>query len=128
VVFVALAGLAAVLLGGAASGETVGPGAVQPAYLRTAHLLSGAGPVDVRLTPFSAEGDMRPLPYEGALARTASYGAVDSYAPVAPGSYAVTVRLSGGAGDSEPLLSGSVTLVPGSAYTVVAGGPAGPPS
>ena len=53
-VFVALAGLAAVLLGGAASGEAVGPGAVQPAYLRTAHLLSGAGPVDVRLTPFSA--------------------------------------------------------------------------
>lgn len=125
-----LAGLLAVLavpLAGAGSAEqAVAPGGAQPAFLRTAHLLTGLGTVDVRLSPFSAEGDTRPRPADGALARTASSGAVDSYSPVAPGTYAVTVRLAeGGGSDDEPLLSGTVTLAPGLAYTVVALGPAG---
>lgn len=128
VLLATLAGVLAVLLGAAGSAPGAAPaeaGAAPAAYLRTAHLVAGAGPVDIRLTPFSAEGDLSSRPEDGALARTTSYGAVDAYAAVAPGSYAVTVRPGDSAADADPMLQSTVTLSPGHAYTVVAVGAEG---
>jgi len=89
----------------------------EPAYLRPAHLVPELGAMDVRLAPFADEGgdvaaEDRPL-----LETTAAYGAVGDYGAMPPGRYAVTLRPAGTPVSEPALLSLTVDLEAGQAYT-----------
>lgn len=90
---------------------------LEPAYLRPAHLVPDLGAMDVRLAPFADEGgdvaaEDRPL-----LETTAAYGAVGEYGAMPPGRYAVTLRPAGTPVTEPALLSLTVDLAAGQAYT-----------
>ncbi|WP_336922199.1 DUF4397 domain-containing protein [Aquipuribacter sp. SD81] len=123
--------LLAVLVAGAlaavlAPGATASAGGSAPAYLRPAHLVPELGTMDIRLTPFSAEGgdgsNTAPL-----LQTSASYGGVGDYVPLDPGRYAVGLRPAGTDPSEPPLLQLTFSLAPGQAYTVAGLGSASDP-
>lgn len=83
-------------------------------YVRLAHLSPDTPPVDVYLGPVSG-GAPRKFPAVG-------YGTVSSYLPLDVGTYSVAMRNVNAAESSPPVLSASVTVTAGGAYTVAGTG------
>jgi hypothetical protein len=96
-----------------------GPASASPGtgFLRLAHLSPNTPAVDVYLYSF---GD----PSARLVLHHVAYGTVSGYQPVAGGQYTVAMRLAGASKHSPPVLSASVAVAAGGAYTVAGMGPA----
>ncbi len=86
-------------------------------WLRLAHLSPNTPAVDVYLYSF---GD----PSARVVLRNVSYGTVSSYQRVPTGEYTVAMRTPGATAKSKPVLSTTVNVASGGAYTVAGMGPA----
>ena len=86
-------------------------------WIRLAHLSPNTPPVDVYLYSF---GD----PKAKTVLKHVAYGDVSPYMKVASGEYSVAMRAAGAKTGSPPVLSASVHIPPGAAYTVAGLGPA----
>jgi hypothetical protein len=86
-------------------------------WLRLAHLSPNAPPVDVYLYSFGQPTAMVVLKH-------VAYGTVSPYQRVVSGDYTVAMRGAGAPPRSKPVLSTSVDVAAGSAYTVAGMGPA----
>ena len=85
-------------------------------WVRLAHLSPNTPAVDVYLYSF---GD----PSAELVLHHVSYGVVSPYEPLAAGEYTVAMRAAGAAATTKPVLSASLTVAPGGAYTVAGLGP-----
>ena len=101
------------LLGAGASAASAATGT---GYLRLAHLSPNTPPVDVYLYSFGDPSAMVVLHH-------VAYGDVSPYEPVASGEYTVAMRAAGAAASSKPVLSTTIDVVSGDAYTVAGVGP-----
>ena len=90
----------------AASARTTADG-----WIRLAHLSPSTAAVDVYLYPLEGSTTKPVL-------RHVSYGSVSQFQSVAAGTYAVAMLPAGAAASTTPLVSGSVKVAPGDAYTV----------
>src|SRR6201985_3941314 len=97
----------------AASSAAAGTG-----WIRLAHLSPNTPPVDVYLYSFGNSNAKIVLHH-------VAYGEVSPYETVTAGDYSVAMRAAGAAASSQPVLSTSVTVKAGHAYT---GGGLGPKS
>jgi hypothetical protein len=104
---------AAGLLGIGASAASAATGT---GYLRLAHLSPNTPAVDVYLYSFGDPSAMVVLHHVG-------YGDVSPYQAVASGEYTVAMRAAGAAASSKPVLSTTIDVVNGDAYTVAGMGP-----
>jgi Domain of unknown function (DUF4397) len=86
-------------------------------WIRLAHLSPNTPPVDVYLYSFGNSHAMIVLHHVG-------YGAVSPYEKVTAGEYTVAMRGAGAKASSPPVLSTSVHIATGGAYTVAGMGPA----
>ena len=86
-------------------------------WIRLAHLSPNTPPVDVYLYSFGNSHAMIVLHH-------VSYGTVSPYERVAAGEYTVAMRGAGASPSSQPVLSTSVQIAAGGAYTVAGMGPA----
>jgi hypothetical protein len=86
-------------------------------WIRLAHLSPNTPPVDVYLYSF---GD----PKAKIVLKHVGYGDVSPYMKVASGEYSVAMRAAGAKPGSPPVLSTTVHIAPGAAYTVAGLGPA----
>jgi len=86
-------------------------------WIRLAHLSPNTPAVDVYLYSFGNSHAMIVLHH-------VSYGTVSPYEKVAPGEYTVAMRGAGAKASSPPVLSTSVRIADGGAYTVAGMGPA----
>src|SRR5690242_1175204 len=86
-------------------------------WIRLAHLSPNTPPVDVYLYSFGNSHAMTVLHH-------VAYGTVSPYMKVAAGEYTVAMRSLGASPSSQPVLSTSVQITPGGAYTVAGMGPA----
>jgi len=86
-------------------------------WLRLAHLSPNTPPVDVYLYSF---GD----PSARVVLKRVGYGTVSGYQRVPTGEYTVAMRMPGAAATSKPVLSTTVNVAAGDAYTVAGMGPA----
>lgn len=100
--------------GGAATAQTRAAHGV--GYLRLAHLSPNTPAVDVYLYAFGQQSAIVVL-------RHVDYGTVSPYRPVAAGEYTVAMRAAGAAPTSKPVLSATVAVAAGHAYTVAGMGP-----
>lgn len=87
------------------------------AWVRGAHLVPGLGTMTLALSPVSG-GAVPSLGDAIVLAPTASYGDVAGYQQVPQGRYAVGVWPASSPRDAEPVLTGTVDVAAGQAYTV----------
>jgi hypothetical protein len=94
-----------------ASGATSGTG-----WIRLAHLSPNTPAVDVYLYSFDNSNAMIVLHH-------VAYGTVSPYESVQAGDYSVAMRAAGASATSQPVLSTSVTIAAGHAYTVAGMGP-----
>ncbi len=94
-----------------ASSATTGTG-----WIRLAHLSPNTPPVDVYLYSFGNSNAMIVLHH-------VAYGDVSPYESVPAGDYSVAMRAAGASATSQPVLSTSVTVAAGHAYTVAGMGP-----
>jgi Domain of unknown function (DUF4397) len=94
-----------------ASSATTGTG-----WIRLAHLSPNTPAVDVYLYSFDNSNAMIVLHH-------VAYGTVSPYESVQAGDYSVAMRASGASPTSQPVLSTSVTIAAGHAYTVAGMGP-----
>src|SRR5208282_1622114 len=94
-----------------ASSATTGTG-----WVRLAHLSPDTPAVDVYLYSF---GD----PSAELVLHHVSYGTVSPYESIAAGDYTVAMRAAGAAATTKPVLSATLTVAPGGAYTVAGLGP-----
>src|SRR6266481_5978873 len=85
-------------------------------WIRLAHLSPNTPAVDVYLYSFGNSNAKIVL-------RHVAYGTVSPYEAVAAGDYSVAMRSAGAAASSQPVLSTSVTVKAGRAYTVAGMGP-----
>jgi hypothetical protein len=85
-------------------------------WLRLAHLSPNTPAVDVYLYSFGDSSAMIVLRHVG-------YGDVSPYERVPSGDYTVAMRLAGAVPESKPVLSTTVDVSPGAAYTVAGLGP-----
>jgi hypothetical protein len=85
-------------------------------WIRLAHLSPNTPPVDVYLYSFG-NSDAKIVLHHVA------YGEVSPYEAVTPGDYSVAMRAAGAPASSQPVLSTSVTVKAGHAYTVAGMGP-----
>src|SRR5450755_3301233 len=110
---IAILALALAILGyaGPAARASAGFG-----YLRLAHLSPNTPPVDVYLYSF---GDGSAT----IVLKHVSYGTVSPYERVASGEYTIAMRSAGAASASKPVLSTTVEVTSGDAYTVAGMGP-----
>ena len=111
-----LLGVSALLLGipaatAYASSATTGTG-----WIRLAHLSPNTPAVDVYLYSFGNSNAMIVLHH-------VAYGTVSPYESVPAGDYSVAMRAAGASATSQPVLSTSVTISAGHAYTVAGMGP-----
>jgi hypothetical protein len=112
-----LLGASALLLGipaaatAFASSTTSGTG-----WIRLAHLSPNTPAVDVYLYSFDDSKAMIVLHH-------VAYGTVSPYESVQAGDYSVAMRAAGASATSQPVLSTSVTIAAGHAYTVAGMGP-----
>jgi hypothetical protein len=105
-------GLAGALgLGATSAAASAGVG-----YLRLAHFSPNTPKVDVYLYSFGNPAAMVVLHGVG-------YSDVSPYESVAPGEYTVAMRLAGAVPASKPVLSTTVNVASGAAYTVAGVGP-----
>jgi Domain of unknown function (DUF4397) len=101
----------------AASAAAHAATATSAGWIRLAHLSPNTPPVDVYLYSF---GD----PKAKTVLRHVGYGDVSPYMKVASGQYSVAMRGAGAKPGSPPVLSTSVHIAAGAAYTVAGLGPA----
>ena len=94
-----------------ASSATTGTG-----WIRLAHLSPNTPAVDVYLYSFDNSKAMIVLHH-------VAYGTVSPYESVQAGDYSVAMRAAGASASSQPVLSTSVTVKTGHAYTVAGMGP-----
>jgi hypothetical protein len=94
-----------------ASSATSGTG-----WIRLAHLSPNTPAVDVYLYSFDDSNAMIVLHH-------VAYGTVSPYESVQAGDYSVAMRAAGASATSQPVLSTSVTIAAGHAYTVAGMGP-----
>jgi hypothetical protein len=94
-----------------ASSATTGTG-----WIRLAHLSPNTPAVDVYLYSFDNSDAMIVLHH-------VAYGTVSPYESVKAGDYSVAMRAAGASPSSQPVLSTSVTIAAGKAYTVAGMGP-----
>jgi Domain of unknown function (DUF4397) len=85
-------------------------------WLRLAHLSPNTPPVDVYLYAFGKSHAMIVLKH-------VAYGTVSPYERVRAGDYTVAMRAAGAKPSSKPVLSTSVDILAGHAYTVAGMGP-----
>jgi hypothetical protein len=104
---VAAGAVGAVVAASPAAAATVG-------YVRLAHLSPDTPPVDVYLGAVSG-GAPKKFPAVG-------YGTVSTYLPLEVGTYSVAMRNVNAAESTPPVLSTSVTVTAGGAYTVAGTG------
>jgi len=86
-------------------------------WIRLAHLSPNTPPVDVYLYSFGNSHAMIVLHH-------VAYGTVSPYEKVKAGEYTVAMRGADAAPSSQPVLSTSVQITPGGAFTVAGMGPA----
>src|SRR5215831_12540388 len=86
-------------------------------WIRLAHLSPNTPPVDVYLYSFGNSHAMIMIPH-------VAYGTVSPYERVKAGEYTVAMRGAGAAPSSQPVLSTSVQITAGGAFTVAGMGPA----
>jgi len=111
-------------LGTIASGVALAPATAASAaahhgdtgWIRLAHLSPNTPPVDVYLYSFGNSHAMIVL-------RHVAYGTVSPYEKVKAGEYTVAMRGAGAPASSQPVLSTSVQITPGRAFTVAGMGP-----
>ena len=109
--------LSTVALAGPAAAAVPSTTAWSGGWLRLAHFSPGTPPVDVYLYPFG--GSKAAL-----VLKHVSYGDASPYESVATGQYTVAMRLAGAAADVPPVISSTVEVQQGRAYTVAGLGPA----
>src|SRR5580692_1849175 len=97
----------------AASAATASAGT---GWVRLAHLSPNTPAVDVYLYSFGDSSAELVLHHVG-------YGVVSPYEALAAGEYTVGMRAAGAADTTKPVLSTSLTVAPGGAYTVAGLGP-----
>ena len=85
-------------------------------WIRLAHLSPNTPAVDVYLYSFGDSNAMIVLHH-------VAYGTVSPYESVQAGDYSVAMRAAGASASSQPVLSTSVTIAAGHAYTVAGLGP-----
>jgi Domain of unknown function (DUF4397) len=85
-------------------------------WVRLAHLSPNTPEVDVYLYSFGDATAQQVL-------HGVSYGTVSGYEPLAVGEYTVAMRAAGAAATSKPVLSASLDVTTGGAYTVAGLGP-----
>jgi Domain of unknown function (DUF4397) len=115
----AVLGLSLGLLGYAAPAASAAPAisaSKSIGWLRLAHLSPNTPPVDVYLYSFGNAHAMIVLKH-------VAYGTVSGYQSVKSGDYTVAMRSAGAAASSKPVLSTSVDVTAGDAYTVAGMGP-----
>jgi hypothetical protein len=86
-------------------------------WIQLTHLSPNTPPVDVYLYSF---GDPKAM----LVLKHVAYGTVSPFEKLASGEYTVAMRGAGAKPGSPPVLSTSVTITPGGAYTVAGLGPA----
>jgi hypothetical protein len=96
----------------AASAQSSGNG-----YVRLAHLSPNTPAVDVYLYSFGDSTAQLVLQH-------VAYGTVSPFEQLAAGEYTVAMRLAGAAASTQPVLSTTVSVAAGDAYTVAGMGPA----
>jgi hypothetical protein len=106
----------ALLLGVPAAVASAAPAAASTGWIRLAHLSPNTPAVDVYLYSFGNSNAHVVLHH-------VAYGDVSPYETVAPGDYSVAMRSAGANATSPPVLSTSVTVQAGHAYTVAGMGP-----
>ena len=111
-----LSAASALLLGMPAAASAASSAAAGTGWIRLAHLSPNTPPVDVYLYSFG-NSDAKIVLHHVA------YGTVSPYEAVAAGDYSVAMRSAGAAASSQPVLSTSVTVKAGHAYTVAGMGP-----
>jgi hypothetical protein len=94
-----------------ASAQSAGDG-----FVRLAHLSPNTPPVDVYLYSFGDSTAQLVLHH-------VSYGTVSPFEPVAAGEYTVAMRQAGASPSTKPVLSTTVDVTAGDAYTVAGMGP-----
>jgi hypothetical protein len=109
VLAIGLAGLLGLTASAASASAGVG-------YLRLAHLSPNTPAVDVYLYSFGDPNAMVVLTH-------VAYGEVSPYESVASGEYTVAMRSAGAAPSTKPVLSTTIDVVSGHAYTVAGMGP-----
>jgi len=113
VLLMAVPALLLCLIPKAASASTVSAGT---GWVRLAHLSPDTPAVDVYLYSFGDSSAEQVLHHVG-------YGTVSPYESIAAGDYTVAMRAAGAAATSAPVLSATLTVAPGGAYTVAGLGP-----
>jgi len=108
--------LALGLAGTLAAGASAASAATGSGYLRLAHLSPNKPAVDVYLYSFGNPSAMVVLHH-------VAYGEVSPYEAVASGEYTVARRAAGAPASAKPVLSTTVDVVSGHAYTVAGMGP-----
>lgn len=114
---VRLAAAACLALGTLALAAPAATASAGVGWLRLAHFSPNTPAVDVYLYSFGN-------PSAQIVLHHVSYGTVSPYEQVAAGEYTVAMRGAGAAASSKPVLSTSVDVVAGHAYTVAGMGPA----
>jgi hypothetical protein len=110
-------GLGVAVVGTARAADSSGSGTGSgTGWIRLAHLSPNTPAVDVYLYSFGNSDAMIVLHH-------VSYGTVSPYEQVAAGDYSVAMRAAGSAPSSPAVLSTSVDITAGHAYTVVGLGP-----
>src|SRR5260370_15477566 len=107
----------AVALGMVAYGVPAASASAGTGWLRLAHLSPNTPPVDVYLYSFHDPNAMVVLHH-------VAYGTVSGYETVPSGEYTVAMRGAGALPSSPPVLSATVAIHAGAAYTVAGMGPA----
>src|SRR5579872_270478 len=110
------AGLLVGTAGLLAVGATAASAATGTGYLRLAHLSPNTPAVDVYLYSFGDPSAMVVLHH-------VAYGDVSPYEAVTSGEYTVAMRVAGAKASSKPVLSTTIDVVSGDAYTVAGMGP-----
>jgi hypothetical protein len=108
--------LSLTLAGALSLGTTAASASTGVGYLRLAHLSPNTPPVDVYLYSFGNPNAMVVLHH-------VAYGDVSGYEQVAAGEYTVAMRLAGASPSTKPVLSTTITVTSGDAYTVAGMGP-----
>src|SRR6266516_4722980 len=103
--------LAAAPAAPAATGAAYAAKTTQAGWIRLTHLSPNTPPVDVYLYSF---GDPKAM----TVLRHVGYGDVSPYMKIASGEYTVAMRAAGAKPSSPPVLSTTVNIAPGGAYTV----------
>jgi Domain of unknown function (DUF4397) len=112
-----LAAAAGLILGMAGLAAPAASAASGTGWLRLAHLSPNTPAVDVYLYSFGNSSAMVVLKH-------VTYGTVSGYERVASGEYTVAMRGAGASSGSKPVLSTTINVATGKAYTVAGMGPA----